>query len=93
VDSNSKIGLEDFEIILKSLDIKILKSNIHQLFNYFDKNQDGYIDLKEWIEGLTQESIFLIINFIVRISNKIPLYIYEEIWIEHKRAPYKNGNR
>lgn len=56
MNSSSKISLEEFEKILKSLDIKILKSNIHQLFNHFDKNQDGYIDLREWTAALSQES-------------------------------------
>jgi calmodulin len=52
-DKNGAIDLEQFAMILKSLNVETNDNEIKPILVKFDKNQDGHIDFDEFVNAMT----------------------------------------
>ena len=43
-----KISFSDFAIALEKLKVKLTTKELSEIFNYLDKNRDGFIDYREF---------------------------------------------
>lgn len=60
-DGSKQLNLIEFKKGIRDCDIKLTDLQLHQLFDYFDKNKNGSVDFDEFLVGIRVSYITVII--------------------------------